>query len=89
MTEDQTDRIRERAHAIWLEQGCPEGQSEAHWAQAHAEILREEAAQTEAPAPKKAPVKRAPKAPAKAAGIDAETAAPKRRRAAPKKTDPA
>jgi len=31
-------RIRERAHAIWLLEGRPEGRSDDHWAQAEAEL---------------------------------------------------
>jgi len=38
MTQDSTDRIRERAHAIWEAQGHPEGLADEHWAQAEAEI---------------------------------------------------
>ena len=34
-------RIRERAYAIWLLEGRPEGRSGAHWAQAENELLRE------------------------------------------------
>jgi hypothetical protein len=28
---DRDDRIRELAYLLWLEEGCPEGQSERHW----------------------------------------------------------
>jgi hypothetical protein len=31
MIEDREERIREKAHKIWEEQGRPEGQAEAHW----------------------------------------------------------
>jgi hypothetical protein len=27
-------RIREQAYHIWMEEGCPEGQADAHWEQA-------------------------------------------------------
>jgi hypothetical protein len=30
--------IRERAHEIWMQEGCPEDRAEAHWHQARAEI---------------------------------------------------
>lgn len=29
--DDHEQRVRERAYRIWQEQGCPEGQAEAHW----------------------------------------------------------
>ncbi len=38
MSEDHLERIRERAHAIWEQQGRPEGLAEAHWHQASAEV---------------------------------------------------
>ena len=38
MTEDHLERIRERAHAIWEQQGRPEGLAETHWYQASAEV---------------------------------------------------
>jgi hypothetical protein len=31
MMEDLEQRIRERAHRIWLEEGCPEGREKIHW----------------------------------------------------------
>lgn len=31
MAEDHLDESRQRAHAIWVEQGCPEGFADAHW----------------------------------------------------------
>jgi hypothetical protein len=37
-------RIRNRAHAIWEKAGRPQGQHEAHWAQASQEIAAEAAA---------------------------------------------
>ncbi len=48
MSEDILDRIRQRAHAIWEEQGCPEGMADAHWSQASAEF-----ANPATPAPRK------------------------------------
>jgi hypothetical protein len=38
MSNENDDRIRERAHAIWAAQGHPEGLADEHWAQAEAEI---------------------------------------------------
>jgi hypothetical protein len=32
------DRIRARAHEIWLQEGQPDGRDLAHWQQAEAEI---------------------------------------------------
>ncbi|WP_225769958.1 DUF2934 domain-containing protein [Inquilinus sp. Marseille-Q2685] len=29
--DDLERRIREHAHRIWLEEGCPSGREEAHW----------------------------------------------------------
>jgi hypothetical protein len=34
---DREDRIRQRAHDIWLGEGCPEGRADVHWRQALAE----------------------------------------------------
>jgi hypothetical protein len=33
-----TDRIRERAHEIWREEGCPEGHADEHWRRAEREL---------------------------------------------------
>lgn len=35
-------RIRERAHKIWLDAGCPEGQAERHWELARLVIAEED-----------------------------------------------
>jgi hypothetical protein len=32
------DAVRQRAHALWLEEGCPEGRSVQHWQQALHEV---------------------------------------------------
>ncbi|WP_246160285.1 DUF2934 domain-containing protein [Aureimonas fodinaquatilis] len=34
--------IRQRAHEIWEDAGCPEGQANVHWDQATAEIVAAE-----------------------------------------------
>ncbi|WP_424134785.1 DUF2934 domain-containing protein [Roseomonas chloroacetimidivorans] len=36
--EKDQDRIRERAHALWEQQGRPEGRHEEHWLQAEQEL---------------------------------------------------
>jgi hypothetical protein len=38
MQVDRETQIRERAHAIWEAEGRPEGQDQAHWERAAAEI---------------------------------------------------
>ncbi|MFO1105937.1 MAG: DUF2934 domain-containing protein [Amaricoccus sp.] len=60
MSEEHQDQIRQRAHAIWLQQGCPDGQADQHWHQASAELAaetrprpRRKAAAAGAPAPAK------------------------------------
>ena len=35
------DEIRERAHRIWMEEGCPHGRDVEHWEQARHELERE------------------------------------------------
>ena len=37
------DRIRERAHALWLQEGQPSGHEQRHWEQASAEVDAEDA----------------------------------------------
>lgn len=41
--DDQDERIRQRAHAIWEEEGRPEGREYSHWLRARAAIRAEEA----------------------------------------------
>lgn len=55
MAEDEEERIRRRAHAIWEEEGRPEGRQEEHWRRARRELAsgsgpREEAAAEDAEA---------------------------------------
>jgi DUF2934 family protein len=33
------DAVRQRAHALWLQDGCLEGRSEQHWQQAQHDVL--------------------------------------------------
>jgi hypothetical protein len=35
------DEIRERAHRIWMEEGCPHGRDVEHWEKARQELERE------------------------------------------------
>ncbi|MGA1856226.1 DUF2934 domain-containing protein [Azospirillum sp. 11R-A] len=41
MSVDVEQRIRDRAYAIWLEEGCPHGRDADHWGQAEREVLAE------------------------------------------------
>ncbi len=38
MDADFHERVRKRAHQLWLQDGCPEGRGEEHWQQAQREI---------------------------------------------------
>ncbi|MFG1344865.1 DUF2934 domain-containing protein [Xanthobacter autotrophicus DSM 431] len=40
LTETERDQIRRRAHAIWREEGYPQGRDRAHWEKAEMEILK-------------------------------------------------
>ena len=44
--------IRQRAYAIWEEEGRPQGREWSHWAQASEEILKAAAVQNTAPTAK-------------------------------------
>jgi hypothetical protein len=85
MTADREQRIRDRAHQIWQDEGCPEGRADEHWAQAEREVAEAAPAPKpdKAPAVKKAPAAKAPAAKKPAAKSAAKTAgdavaAPKR-----------
>ncbi|RUX99303.1 DUF2934 domain-containing protein, partial [Mesorhizobium sp. M7A.F.Ca.US.005.03.2.1] len=43
MTDDRQERIRNRAHQIWLQEGQPAGHHERHWHQAAADVDQEDA----------------------------------------------
>jgi len=43
MADDRQERIRNRAHQIWQEEGQPAGHHERHWHQAAADVDREDA----------------------------------------------
>ena len=77
MADDRQERIRNRAHQIWQEEGQPAGHHERHWHQAAADIDREDATG-----------KPAKKASTKAAGAAKPKAAPKEAKAAPKTSKP-
>ncbi len=36
----ERDQIRRRAHAIWWEEGCPQGRDRELWARAELEVLK-------------------------------------------------
>ena len=38
MTEDIAERIKARAHQLWLEEGQPGGKAHVHWAQAEQDM---------------------------------------------------
>jgi hypothetical protein len=44
MPEQKEQAIRERAYALWEQDGRPEGRSLAHWSQAEAKIGTEQSA---------------------------------------------
>ena len=44
MGSDFQVRVRERAHQLWLQAGCPEGRGDEHWQQAEREIHNETSA---------------------------------------------
>ncbi|MFD2057888.1 DUF2934 domain-containing protein [Mesorhizobium calcicola] len=80
MTDDRQERIRNRAHQIWLQEGQPAGEHERHWHQAAADVDQEDAAgKSEAKKPaKKAAGAAKPKAAPKKAKADAKTSKPKK-----------
>ncbi|WP_448187502.1 DUF2934 domain-containing protein [Azospirillum sp. sgz301742] len=72
MSQNVEQRIRDRAYAIWQEQGCPEGCDYEHWLKAEQEV----AATATAP-------KAAKKATGKGAAAPAATERKPRARKAP------
>lgn len=79
MADDRQERIRNRAHQIWQQEGQPAGQHERHWHQAAADVDAEHATGTSSVAKK--PAK-------KTAGADKAKAAPKEAKAAKKPSKP-
>ncbi|QKD06583.1 DUF2934 domain-containing protein [Mesorhizobium loti] len=53
MTDDRQERIRNRAHQIWQQEGQPAGQHERHWHQAAADVDLEDATGKSAKKPSK------------------------------------
>jgi hypothetical protein len=43
MADDIEARIRERAHKMWLDEGCPDGKADSHWSLAKMAIALEDA----------------------------------------------
>ncbi|MBZ9679938.1 DUF2934 domain-containing protein [Mesorhizobium sp. ESP6-5] len=78
MTDDRQERIRNRAHQIWQEEGHPAGQHERHWHQAAADVDREDAGK---PTVGKKPAKKAP-------GASKAKAAPKQEKLVAKASKP-
>ncbi|MER8443425.1 DUF2934 domain-containing protein [Mesorhizobium sp. M1066] len=78
MTDDRQERIRNRAHQIWLQEGQPAGHHERHWHQAATDVDQEDAAGKSA----------AKKPTRKAAGAGKAKAAPKEAKAATKAGKP-
>lgn len=64
MEQDRISQVRQRAHAIWIEQGQPEGAADQHWAQAEAEFDTAEASATITPASSDVAAPEAPAEPA-------------------------
>jgi hypothetical protein len=77
MADDRQNRIRQRAHEIWEQEGRPEGAHERHWRQAENEV-----AAADAGTAKKSAAPRKPAASTKAAKPAA--AKPAKAAAAPK-----
>ncbi len=40
LTETERDQIRRRAHALWREEGYPQGRDRAHWEMAELQVLK-------------------------------------------------
>src|SRR5687767_9545739 len=39
MQDEFWEAVRQRAHELWLQDGCPEGKSDQHWQQAQQDVL--------------------------------------------------
>lgn len=76
MEAERHEQIRQRAHAIWEQEGRPHGREQEHWERAERELGLDAAPLAAASLKKKAPSPRAAKAP----GMKA--AAPKKARTA-------
>lgn len=83
MAQDRDHKIRERAHAIWLEEGSPTGRHEEHWERATREVdgptgNSKSSASGKTPLKKAAASKATNKKPADAP-VDAAKVAPEKR----------
>lgn len=85
MEDTKEDRIRKRAHQIWEDAGQPEGQHEAHWAQAIADIEAEDAAPTKPAKPRAVKKTDGAEKPAAKKAAAAKTASTKTSEAQPAK----
>jgi hypothetical protein len=67
---DHIEKVRRRAHAIWLDQGMVHGRDQEHWHEAEQEIAAEEAGRgyPKAVEPTESSVKGAGESPVKGAG---------------------
>lgn len=50
MTQEQEDRVRQRAYEIWEREGCPDDQDLDHWLQAEREMTVSEPQEAGEPA---------------------------------------
>ncbi len=73
MSSDREERVRQRAHEIWLREGRPDGHGPRHWIEAEGEIDAEDAAARAKPAARPKPAAK-PKAAAKTAASKAKPA---------------
>jgi len=85
MSEDFENRVRARAHAIWMEDGCPDGRADEHWIRA-VEAINAEIAAAALPAPVSVEPTAVEAAPvlAPVAPVDAPAAKPASRKRAKK-----
>ena len=83
MLQEREDLIRQRAHAIWESEGCPDGRHEEHWARAEADVASEVQDVTPKKAaarkPKAEPGAEAPAPRARRKAAEGEPAAPRKR----------
>jgi hypothetical protein len=68
--DDHIEKVRRRAHAIWLDQGMVHGRDQEHWREAEQEIAAEEAGRISPKAvePTESSLKGAGESPVKGAG---------------------
>lgn len=76
MSNDREERVRQRAHEIWLREGQPEGHGPRHWIEAEGEIDAEDMA-AKVTKPKAAAKPKAATKPKTTAKPAAKAAAPK------------